>query len=45
MAGVNIDLDASVIMLDERLQLLDIVFFGQLQSKDGANHTRKVCLY
>jgi stress response protein SCP2 len=34
--GVNIDLDASVIMLDEGLQLLDIVFFGQLQSKDGA---------
>lgn len=34
--GVNIDLDASVIMLDGNLRLLDIVFFGQLRSKDGA---------
>ena len=28
-AGVNIDLDASVIVLDANLRLLDIVFFGE----------------
>ena len=34
--GVNIDLDASCIMLDENLECLDIVFFGKLQSSDGS---------
>jgi len=34
--GVNIDLDASAILLDARLQLVDLVFFGQLRSKDGS---------
>jgi len=34
--GVNIDLDASVIMLDGKLNCLDIVSFSQLRSKDGA---------
>ena len=31
----SIDLDASAIILDERLQMLDLVFFKQLQSRDG----------
>lgn len=34
--GVNIDLDASAVMLDANLALLDIVFFRQLLSKDGS---------
>jgi tellurium resistance protein TerZ len=34
--GVNIDLDASAIMLDHKLRPLDLVFFKQLVSKDGA---------
>jgi tellurium resistance protein TerZ len=34
--GVNIDLDASAILLDANLQLLDIVYFKQLTSKDGS---------
>ena len=35
-SGVNIDLDASAICLDANLQLVDIVFFKQLTSKDGS---------
>jgi len=35
-AGVEIDLDASVIMLDASYKPLDIVFFGKLISSDGA---------
>lgn len=31
----GIDLDASVIMFDEQKQPVDVVYFGQLQSKDG----------
>jgi len=34
--GVNIDLDASAIMLGSNLSLKDIVFFGKLQSSDGS---------
>ncbi|KAL1512166.1 hypothetical protein AB1Y20_005432 [Prymnesium parvum] len=34
--GVNIDLDASVIMLDANLKQLDLVFFQKLVSSDGA---------
>mmetsp|Transcript_23709 Transcript_23709/g.39200 ORF Transcript_23709/g.39200 Transcript_23709/m.39200 type:complete len:590 (+) Transcript_23709:89-1858(+) len=34
--GVNIDLDASAILLDANYQLLDIVYFKQLTSKDGS---------
>lgn len=34
--GVNIDLDASAIMLNESLELVDIVSFQQLTSKDGS---------
>lgn len=34
--GVNIDLDASVICLGKDLNLVDIVFFQQLRSKDKA---------
>ena len=34
--GRNIDLDASVICLDEQLHLVEIVFFKQLVSSDGA---------
>lgn len=34
--GVEIDLDASVIMLDASLQLVDLVFFGKLASSDGS---------
>jgi len=34
--GINIDLDASIIVLDANLRVLDIVFFGKLQSSDGA---------
>jgi tellurium resistance protein TerZ len=34
--GVNIDLDASAIMLDANYQLLDMVYFKQLTSKDGS---------
>jgi tellurium resistance protein TerZ len=32
--GVNIDLDASVIMLDANLKCIDLVFFGKLFSTD-----------
>ncbi len=32
----NIDLDASVILFDENKKMLDVVYFGQLQSKDGS---------
>ena len=34
--GVNIDLDASAVMLDANLNVLDIVFFQKLASSDGA---------
>jgi tellurium resistance protein TerZ len=34
--GVNIDLDASVIVLSAELKQLDIIFFGKLKSSDGA---------
>lgn len=34
--GVNIDLDASAILLDGKLGLRDLVYFRQLQSKDGS---------
>jgi tellurium resistance protein TerZ len=34
--GVNIDLDASAIVLDYKYRPLDLVFFKQLVSKDGA---------
>lgn len=34
--GVNIDLDASAVMLDANKQLKDIVYFKQLTSKDGS---------
>ena len=34
--GVNIDLDASIIVLDASLKVLDLVFFGNLKSQDGA---------
>lgn len=34
--GVNIDLDASAIMLDAGFSLLDVVYFKQLTSKDGS---------
>lgn len=34
----NIDLDASVILFDDNKQVLDVVYFGQLQSKDGSIH-------
>ena len=34
--GRNIDLDASVIMLDANLNQVDIVFFGKLRSSDGS---------
>ena len=32
----DIDLDASVILFDDNKQVLDVVYFGQLQSKDGS---------
>jgi len=34
--GVNIDLDASCIVLDDKLNQLDLVFFNHLTSTDGA---------
>ena len=34
--GVNIDLDASAILLDASLQQVDLVFFGKLGSSDGS---------
>ena len=34
--GVNIDLDASAILLDANFKLRDIVYFKQLTSKDGS---------
>lgn len=34
--GGNIDLDASVILFDDNKQVLDVVYFGQLRSKDGS---------
>ena len=34
--GVNIDLDASAILLDEQLNLVDAVWFRQLTSLDGS---------
>ena len=34
--GVDIDLDASVIMLDAHLRQLDLVFFGKLKSSDNS---------
>lgn len=32
----SIDLDASCILFDENKQVLDVVYFGQLRSKDGS---------
>jgi len=34
--GVNIDLDASAIMLDAELKQIDLVYFGKLRSSDGS---------
>lgn len=34
--GVNIDLDASAILCDANMQVRDIVYFKQLESKDGS---------
>lgn len=34
--GGDIDLDASVVLFDDNKQILDVVYFGQLQSKDGS---------
>ena len=34
--GVNIDLDASAILLDKNLRQVDLVFFGKLRSSDGS---------
>jgi tellurium resistance protein TerZ len=34
--GGDIDLDASVILFDEQKQMVDVVYFGQLKSKDGS---------
>ena len=34
--GVSIDLDASCVYLDEKLQPIDTVHFRKLQSDDGA---------
>ena len=34
--GVNIDLDASAILLDAQLKQIDVVFFGKLASSDGS---------
>ncbi len=34
--GVNIDLDASVLVLDRKLKVVDVVFFNKLCSKDRA---------
>lgn len=38
--GQDIDLDASCVMFDENKKALDVVYFGQLRSKDGSiTHT------
>ena len=34
--GVEIDLDASCVMLDANLKQLDLVYFGKLRSSDGS---------
>ena len=34
--GMNIDLDASCVMLDASLNAVDTVWFQQLQSRDGS---------
>jgi len=34
--GVNIDLDASAILLDASLRQVDLVYFGKLRSSDGS---------
>ena len=34
--SADIDLDASVILFDENKQVVDVVYFGQLRSKDGS---------
>lgn len=34
--GGDIDLDASVVLFDDNKQVLDVVYFGQLRSKDGS---------
>lgn len=36
MGGSSIDLDASCLLFDKNKQLVDIVYFGQLNSKDGS---------
>lgn len=35
-AGQNIDLDASAIMFDENKAIKDVVYFGQMKSRDGS---------
>lgn len=35
-APANIDLDASAIMFDESKNIVDVVYFGQLKSRDGS---------
>ena len=34
--GKNIDLDASVLVMDEKCAVLDVVFFNKLMSRDRA---------
>lgn len=34
--AADIDLDASCVLFDENKQVLDVVYFGQLRSKDGS---------
>ena len=36
--GVNIDLDASAVCLDSRLNMVDLVYFKNLRSADGSIH-------
>eukprot|EP00584_Thalassiosira_punctigera_P001954 CAMPEP_0172527184 /NCGR_PEP_ID=MMETSP1067-20121228/1931_1 /TAXON_ID=265564 ORGANISM="Thalassiosira punctigera, Strain Tpunct2005C2" /NCGR_SAMPLE_ID=MMETSP1067 /ASSEMBLY_ACC=CAM_ASM_000444 /LENGTH=626 /DNA_ID=CAMNT_0013310865 /DNA_START=111 /DNA_END=1991 /DNA_ORIENTATION=+ len=36
--GVNIDLDASAVCLDSRLNMIDLVYFKNLRSADGSIH-------
>lgn len=35
-SGDSVDLDASVVLFDANKQPVDVVYFGQLQSKDGS---------
>jgi tellurium resistance protein TerZ len=36
--GVDIDLDASVLCLNRNMEMVDVVYFKQLRSQDGAIH-------